>query len=77
LCGDFNLQPETKSLAILEKGMRNLIKEFNIDTTRNYLYDHKEKYADYFLVSPEVKILSFKVIDTLVSDHLPLVLEFE
>ena len=26
LCGDFNLLPDTKSISILEEGMRNLIK---------------------------------------------------
>lgn len=76
LCGDFNLLPKTKSMDILEKGMRNLVREFKIKTTRNFLYKGKEKYADYILVSPDVKVINFKVIDAFVSDHLPLFLNF-
>lgn len=76
LCGDFNLLPTTKSIKILEKGMRNLIKEYNIPTTRNKYYEREEKQADYVLTSPAVKVKQFGVIDIIVSDHLPLLLEF-
>ena len=74
LCGDFNLLPNTKSMAILDKGMKNLIKEFDIKTTRNSLYRRKEKYADYMLVSKDIEVVDFKVIDSDISDHLPLIL---
>lgn len=77
LCGDFNLLPNTKSMLILEKGMRNLIKESNISTTRNSLYKRKEKYADYILISQGISVRNFKVIDLTVSDHLPLFLDFQ
>lgn len=76
LCGDFNLSPNTESVAILEKSLKNLIKENNIPTTRSKLYTGKEKFADYMMVSPEVKIKDFKVLQDPVSDHLPLLLEF-
>lgn len=77
LCGDFNLLPNTQSLSILEENMRNLIKEFNISTTRNLHYKRGEKYADYILISPEVSIRDFRLLEDEVSDHLPLYLEFE
>jgi exonuclease III len=77
ICGDFNLAPDTKSLKILEKDMRNLIKEFDITSTRSHFYTKEVKFADYALVSPEVKVLEFKVLQDAVSDHLPLLLEFE
>jgi exonuclease III len=38
LVGDFNLEPETESVAILEKGMRNLIKEHGVTSTRSHHY---------------------------------------
>lgn len=76
LCGDFNVLPTTKSMKILEKGMVNLIKKYNIKTTRNKYYEREEKHTDYVLVSPNVTIKQFSVIDQLVSDHLPLLLEF-
>ncbi|MBI2611719.1 endonuclease/exonuclease/phosphatase family protein [Candidatus Gottesmanbacteria bacterium] len=75
LCGDFNLLPDTKSISILEKGMRNLIKEYNIKTTRNQHYKREEKFTDYIILSPEIPIRSFQVIQDTVSDHLPLLLE--
>ena len=77
LCGDFNLMPDTKSLAILEDGMINLVKENRIQTTRNHFYTKEEKFADYILVSPAVQVKDFQVLQDVVSDHLPLLLDFE
>lgn len=78
LCGDFNLAPETQSIALLEKaGFVNLIKEYGIKTTRNELYASKKgKFADYIFVSKDIKVSEFGVIDEAVSDHLPLCVEF-
>lgn len=76
LCGDFNLLPNTQSMKNLEVGMRNLITEYKIPTTRNKYYGGEEKHADYILVSPDVRVKQFRVIDITVSDHLPLMLEF-
>lgn len=87
--GDFNLLPETESIKEFERlGFRNLIKEFNIKSTRNhdvwnklkaspYGYFGKQDFADYIFVSPEVKVENFEVPDVAVSDHLPLILDFE
>lgn len=77
LCGDFNLLPDTKSLAMLEEGMRNLIKEYGITSTRSTLYTKPEKFADYARVSPAVEVKDFKVLQDVVSDHLPLLVEFQ
>lgn len=80
LCGDFNLKPDTKSIAILERHMRDLIKEYKISTTRSKYYKDMEKYkdyiSDYIFVSPEVRVKNFKVLQDEISDHLPLMLEF-
>lgn len=80
--GDFNLDKETESVKVFEKnGYRNLIKEFGIEMTRNHLswdlHPHKQLWADYLFVSPEVKVKSFEVPQNEVSDHLPLVVEIE
>lgn len=77
LCGDFNMRPDIKSMALLENGMKNLIKEHKITSTRSSLYSGEEKFADYILVSPDIKIIDFKVDAAEVSDHLPLILEFD
>lgn len=77
LCGDFNLNPETESMNILEQGMRNLIKEKGISSTRSHYYTGEQKFADYILVSPEMDIVNFEVLQDIVSDHLPLYLEIK
>lgn len=75
LCGDFNLNPDTESLGILEAGMTNLIKTHNITSTRSSFYPKDGKYADYIIVSPDIKVKDFSVLLNEVSDHLPLVIE--
>lgn len=77
--GDFNLRPETKSIAMLSGDMRNLITEYGITNTRNVEYADMEKYkdyiADYAFVSKEVQVKNFTVLPDVVSDHAPLLLE--
>lgn len=77
LMGDFNLLPNTQSIKILEKNMDNLIKKYHITGTRSSLYEKPEKYADYIFVSPEIKVVDFKVLPDIVSDHLALYLTIE
>ncbi len=76
LCGDFNMAPDTKSMAILETSMKNLVKEYKATSTRSHFYKGETKFADYVMVSPEVKVKKFEVIQNVVSDHLPLLLKF-
>lgn len=75
LCGDFNMLPQTQSMSLLAGGMRNLIIEQNIPSTRSELYTKEEKYSDYMLVSPEISVLDFQVSQVTISDHLPLILK--
>ena len=82
--GDFNLMPDTKSIAMLEEvGYKNLIREFGIEETRSQL-NHKQykegeiqHFADYVFISPEIKVKNFEVPYIEISDHLPLILDFE
>jgi endonuclease/exonuclease/phosphatase family metal-dependent hydrolase len=79
LCGDFNLRPDTESVRILARGMRNLTEVHRIATTRSRLCPFKEastEVSDYCFLSPDITVRSFSVPDVAVSDHLPLVLEF-
>ncbi len=76
-CGDLNLLPETESLKKIEAaGMRNLIAEFGITSTRSSLYSKPLRFADYMFVSDGIEVRDFKVLADEVSDHLPLYLEF-
>ena len=76
LCGDFNLLPDTKSIAMLEPGLVNLIKIHKIISTRTSFYTKEEKFADFMFVSPEIKVQNFAVLPDEVSDHSPLLLNF-
>lgn len=80
LCGDFNLLPDTESVAILDRDMRNLVKESGIVSTRTSLYrkhdDQAEpKYADYMITSPDLAVRKFEVLSDVVSDHAALRIE--
>jgi len=78
LSGDFNLRPDTESMKIIEDvGLRNLITEYGITSTRTSFYEKPEKYADYTLVSEGVTVKDFKVLPDEVSDHAALYLEIE
>lgn len=82
VCGDFNLMPSTKSVAILETSLRDLIKDFNIKQTRSKLSPYygksdEQHFADYTFVSKDIKVVHFEVPNVSVSDHLPMILEFE
>ena len=76
LCGDLNLRPDTKSMEILEQGMKNLVKDYNVKSTRTSFYTKEEKFADYILTSPDITVTNFIVLNDEVSDHAPLLLDF-
>lgn len=76
LMGDFNLGFNTKSLKKFEDfGLRNLIKEYKISSTRTSLYTKPEKFADYVFLSQGIGVKNFRVLPDEVSDHAPLFLE--
>jgi endonuclease/exonuclease/phosphatase family metal-dependent hydrolase len=77
VCGDFNLTINTKSLAIIDEGMRNLIKEFGITSTRNHYFPYPDKFCDYILIDKDVKLKGFAVLDDEISDHLALRLDWQ
>ncbi len=79
ITGDFNLHPQTESIKLISKKFRNLTTKYNIQTTRPKfkMKNNKKDIIDYIFVSKEIKVKSFKVIETEISDHLPLILEFE
>ena len=78
ICGDFNLLPQTRCINMLEQNLRNLIRDYAITSTRSSHYSpKKEKFADYIFTSADVKVLDFRVLEDEVSDHLPLLLEFD
>jgi endonuclease/exonuclease/phosphatase family metal-dependent hydrolase len=80
ICGDFNLFPDTPSMKVFQTNFISLVDRYNIRATRpssNELNGQDRNVVDYILLSRNVKVKSFNVLGTDVSDHLPLVLEFE
>jgi len=82
LGGDFNLLPDTESIRMIEAaGMRNLIKEYKVSSTRSVINDarypeaERQHFSDYTFVSPAVRVRRFEALPLEISDHLPLVLE--
>lgn len=80
ITGDFNLLPNTESIEIINKKMINLIEKYNIKSTRPAFDDGLDKgniICDYIFVNDKVKVNGLKVLNTEISDHLPLILDFE
>lgn len=83
VCGDFNLYPATKSVQkFAAAGYRDLVKEYQIATTRNRLAWEKwpnnmQLYADYTFVSPSVTVADFRVLAIEASDHLPMIIDVD
>ncbi len=79
--GDFNADIETECIRMFASaGYKNLIREYQIYTTRNPLAWKKhpltpQLHSDYVFVSPDVPVSGFTVPRNEISDHLPLILE--
>lgn len=79
LTGDFNLLPDTLSLRIIQEelNLKNLVIEYDINSTRSALYPYEDSFADYSFVSPSLNVSSFVVPQTEASDHLPLIIDVD
>ena len=77
VCGDFNVEPASETLAILaEIGLTDLVTGGGFAGTRTSYYPKPGTYADYMLVNANVEVLRFDVVgEPEVSDHCPLLLE--
>ena len=78
--GDFNLLPETESIHLLDRELTNLIKKYDIKSTRPHFDDGLDRgnlVCDYIFVNDLVKVNHLEVIESNVSDHLPILLDFE
>lgn len=80
IAGDFNLFPNTKSMNVFENSFISLVDKYSIQTTRpqsNELSNLQRNVVDFILISKGVKVKAFEVLDSDVSDHLPLILDFD
>lgn len=80
ILGDFNLLPESESIKLITDKFRNLCVENGVKSTRPELDDGLDRgnmVVDYIFVNENIKVNNFSVFETDISDHLPLVLDFE
>ncbi|MDP3956328.1 MAG: hypothetical protein Q8Q18_03750 [bacterium] len=77
ICGDFNLLPDTEAIKIFSDSYVSLIHEHGVSDTRGPLYEKPLRHADYVFVDRNVKVEYFSVPEMSISDHLPLILEFD
>ncbi|MBN2100812.1 endonuclease/exonuclease/phosphatase family protein [Candidatus Dojkabacteria bacterium] len=80
IVGDFNLDPSCESVGIMNGSFRNMIKEYGIKATRPDFEDEIDKglrVDDYIFVNDQVRVKGFEVLEAKVSDHYPLVLDFD
>lgn len=76
LCGDFNLAPESESIQLLSKQLRNLSSEYSLHTTRSAL-TYKNEVCDYVFVNDHILVNDFAMDETIISDHNALILDFD
>jgi endonuclease/exonuclease/phosphatase family metal-dependent hydrolase len=76
LAGDFNLSASSESIQLLGENLRNLSAENNLKTTYTNLTIHND-VCDYIFVNDQIKVKQFSASEQLVSDHKPLILEFD
>lgn len=81
--GDFNIERETESVKMFARhNYRDLISDYKIKTTRNHWawdkYPGNELYySDFVFTNSGIDVKNFTVIGNEISDHLPMILEFE
>lgn len=80
LAGDFNVKPNTETIQNIEKLLKNVFKD-ELITTFNMKRKTNPGYAtavvDMIFVSDNLSVTSHKCPQVDISDHLPLVCEFE
>lgn len=78
--GDFNLLPGTDSIKLLNNKLNNLMDKYDIKSTRPTFdggLDVGNLVCDYVFVNDKVIVNDFKVINSDISDHLPIILDFD
>lgn len=74
-CGDFNLLPNSQVFVKSKHQLkRNLIREYNIKSTRTKIYTKANRFADYVIANEATKFEYVEVLQyPIVSDHCPIV----
>lgn len=80
-CGDLNLAPNSKSFQLIEQNFdfHNLVVQSKTESTLSNVFRIRNLnvVCDYILTSKNIFIKEFEVSNVIVSDHRPLILEFD
>jgi endonuclease/exonuclease/phosphatase family metal-dependent hydrolase len=76
LCGDFNLAPDSESIGIINGKLANLSIANGLKRTYTR-FSQVQEVCDYIFVNDQVKVRRFEMPETIISDHKPLILEFD
>ncbi|WEX08201.1 endonuclease/exonuclease/phosphatase family protein [Chelativorans sp. AA-79] len=79
VCGDFNVLPDSSTFAVLGAlGLTDLVTMHGHTDTRTSYYRKSPRFADYMLVSADIPVRRFDVVqEPEVSDHRVLLLELD
>lgn len=79
LCADLNISPDSPAMQPLNNlALTNLTVKHGIKKTLSSVHKLDLNIAcDYIFVSPDIKVRRFSTSDAIVSDHKPLILEFD
>jgi endonuclease/exonuclease/phosphatase family metal-dependent hydrolase len=77
VCGDFNVLPDSVTFDALRRlGLTDLVTSRGHTDTRTSFYRKEGRFADYMLITPDIEVLRFDVVQhPEVSDHRALYLE--
>ena len=77
LAGDLNVVAESPAMRPFDNFLTDLTATYNIKNTLSGLKYDKPVPCDHILVNDKILVKSFEVYNVIVSDHFPLVMEFD
>ena len=75
--GDLNVNPGTQTMRLFDGLLEDLTGTHKIKTTLSEFGKVPDVSPDHILVGTGIRVKQFRVLDTTVSDHKALALEFE
>ncbi|MBD1394002.1 endonuclease/exonuclease/phosphatase family protein [Mucilaginibacter glaciei] len=72
ISGDFNDTPASFAVTQMAKGMKNAFREKGAGLGRTYNGDFPNYQIDFVMVSPQIKVNDYRIIEKKLSDHYPL-----
>ena len=71
LSGDFNDTPASYSVTQMTKGLKNAFREKGAGMSRTYNGNFPNYQIDFVMVSPQIEVGSYNIVEKKLSDHYP------